>query len=503
MKYWRHSAAVNVTGLGVLLLLIGSYFNNVAVHAQDAGTAAPSSVDNSTTTSPSTDNNATSSQSPPPTDPTPLLPPTAPLVVTVHVLDAGGVVVEWNDSQPGTFPLDHYVVQRSDNNFDFVEVANVTGTTSYTDASGLSGQWYRVIAVDNQSPANRSEPSSASQVPTSPMQDNNNIASNNPPSTTLQPESPPAPTQPTPAPNGQSTLPNAAGQPTPPAVSGATDMAPAIPADVAVLPPTTSPGNSSSASSPAPSATATPEAPTLGATGGTSTTLPEANVPVNVPVANGPVTPSPASGSPATTAPGLSTGAPAANPIISPSAGSDYLALATTPGDHNLPLPSTASVAVPADVELPPAKPIAPTNFTKTEEAKLQISVNNTATTTVTDKASLEEQVKQDDQRNTVQPPTQRTQLLDQYSDNRIVTLNNVVLGGQDQVVVPVLTRYNYEKQSILELSARLNDQSKKSAKDHCKLQSGILNTTLLALPVSERGMAIEAIARCAAIQQL
>jgi hypothetical protein len=143
------------------------------------------------------------------------------------------------------------------------------------------------------------------------------------------------------------------------------------------------------------------------------------------------------------------------------------------------------------------------TNLTKTEEKKLLTSLNNTATTTITDKASLEQQAQHNDQRNTVQPPQQRSQLLDQFSDTSIVTLNKIVLDGEPNIVLPVLARYNYEKQSILELSARLDEQSKRSAKDHCQLQTGILNTTILALPVGERSMAIEALAKCEAIGQI
>jgi hypothetical protein len=174
------------------------------------------------------------------------------------------------------------------------------------------------------------------------------------------------------------------------------------------------------------------------------------------------------------------------------------MALTTSSQDHNLLL-----IAGQTDVQLAVANPITASNLTKNEEAKLTQSVNNTSTTTVTDKSSLEQQVQKDDQRNTVQPPAQRTQLLDQFSDASIVTLNRSVLEGQDNVVAPVLARYNYEKQSILELSARLDNQAKQNAKDHCQLQTGILTTTILALPSSERGAAIEAIARCEAIKQL
>lgn len=172
--------------------------------------------------------------------------------------------------------------------------------------------------------------------------------------------------------------------------------------------------------------------------------------------------------------------------------------LTTTPRDTN----ATPTVVVPEDIVLPVAKPIAGSNLTKSEE-HLFTSLNNTDTTTITDRPSLEQQVQQDDQRNTVQPPLQRANLLDTFSDARVVTLNKIVLEGRGQAVVPLLSRYNYEKQSILDLSARLDDKSKKSAKDHCDLQEGLLTTTLLALPLAQSGLAIEAIARCEAIKQL
>lgn len=541
MKHWRHYLLAVVIGVGSLVLVVGSIFNNASVHAQattppaDQSTQPVLSPPVDQTPAPSTLPTTQATVEPVPSDSTPLLSPTTPLVVTVHEAD-GGVVVEWSSSQPGTYPLDHYVVQRGDNSADFTSITTTGGTVNtFTDVDGKSGQWYRVVAIDNHDPVNQSAPSLASQVPVHPMQDNTSIASNNPVSTTTTiPENQPAP--------GQQ-----------PAVAPATDNAPTV------TPTATAPATqpSQAASSPAAPTTATPNQTTTTPVTGVTTPVVSPDITPLTPTSTGTtqasgtannstnttsvnttstlppisnlvdLTSSSPASSASTTA--TSTVAPAASgngssttstnttsgaftsfavtsvgsrvtvgALLLTTGATDEMALTTSPQDHNI-----LRAAEQTDVQLAAANSITASNLTKNEEAKLNQSVNNTSTTTVTDKSSLEQQVQKDDQRNTVQPPAQRTQLLDQFSDSSVVTLNHSVLEGQDGVVGPVLARYNYEKQSILELSARLDDQAKQNAKDHCQLQTGILYTTVLALPSSERGMAIEAIARCEAIKQL
>lgn len=517
MKYrYRLSAVVIVS---FLCLFGGSLFNanTHKVHAQ-------------TTTS--TDTSATSTDTSSSSDTTPTLPPTTPLVVSVESTESG-VVIKWSDSQPGTFPIDHYDVQRSENNADYVTVASVTNATTYTDAAGTSGEWYRIIAVDDQTPANQSDPSTASQVPARPAQVNTNLASNNgtaaSSSSTTTTNAPGTPdtssTSTATTPSQTATTPTttpSSDQAAPPDTSTTTDTSQPAPTEE-TTPPAPS-DTSSPPSAPAPAETPAP-APAPAASTPTETTTtpstatstpapaeqPAQSQPVPTPVEEPAPTPPQEIAPPSaladigvSTTTGTSTGGAAAATTASvpPITIAEAQVLSTTPHDNNVALDISAEPAV-QDVALPPAKPAVQSNLTKTEERSLFTSLSQTATTTVTDRSSLEHQVQQDDQRNTVQPPTQRAGLLDTFSDARIVTLNKVVLEGQRQVVTPLLVRYNYEKQSILDLSARLTDESKKSAKDHCQLQTGLLTTTVLALPLTERGLAIEAIARCEAIKQL
>lgn len=519
----KHSRQPLLLIVAISLCLFGGSIFNSATHRVHAQTATPTSAD---TTSTSSDSSTTStSTDTTSTDITPLLPPTTPLIVSVEATN-DGVVIKWSDAQPGTFPLDHYDIQRSDNNADYATIASVSGASTYTDASGISGEWYRIVAVDNQNPANESTPSTASQVPTMPAHENTNIASSSgttatttttTPSQTAAPSSdtsqasPPATDQ-TPPPDTSQPAPSTQPSDTTTAPAPTETPAPA-PTPAPAVTPTPAP---SPVETPAPAPAPTP-APETTPSGGETGPIPTPTQPAEQPAQPQPATTTEEPAKPApqevatpaaladigvssATVSGGNNGA-AATATVPPITIQEAQVLTTTVHDNNATAGTTEVTT--QDVVLPPAKPVVESNLTKTEETKLFASLNQTSTTTVTDKPSLEQQVQQDDQRNTVQPPTQRAGLLDTFSDARIVTLNKVVLEGQRQVVAPLLVRYNYEKQSILELNARLTDQTKKSAKDHCQLQTGLLASTLLVLPLTERGMAIEAIARCEAIKQL
>lgn len=92
-------------------------------------------------------------------------PPTTPAWVEVSVT-AGGVDIKWADAYAGDYPLDHYTVQRSSDNSTYTDVATVdSNTTEYIDAGDHVGNWYQIIANDNQNPVNAGSPTTAVQVP--------------------------------------------------------------------------------------------------------------------------------------------------------------------------------------------------------------------------------------------------------------------------------------------------------------------------------------------------
>lgn len=86
-------------------------------------------------------------------------PPTQ-VIVTKAVVTDQGVEINWIAAQPGTDPIGDYVIQKRGQNGDFTQIDQVgADALSYIDASGQAGDTYRVIAEDDQDPANSSTPS--------------------------------------------------------------------------------------------------------------------------------------------------------------------------------------------------------------------------------------------------------------------------------------------------------------------------------------------------------
>ncbi len=100
----------------------------------------------------------------------PILPPSSPASLTATPSNSQ-ITLSWQPSTQGTYPIAGYAIYRgiTPGGESTTPIATVTAnTTTYTDASVTSGTtyYYYVVAFDNQSPPNYSEPSN--EVSTTP-----------------------------------------------------------------------------------------------------------------------------------------------------------------------------------------------------------------------------------------------------------------------------------------------------------------------------------------------
>lgn len=86
-------------------------------------------------------------------------PPSQVIMSKAIVVDQG-VEVDWLPAQEGSYPIGGYDIQKSSQGGDYVQIDSVDGSSqSYIDTTGQVGDAYKVIAEDNQTPANTSTPS--------------------------------------------------------------------------------------------------------------------------------------------------------------------------------------------------------------------------------------------------------------------------------------------------------------------------------------------------------
>lgn len=156
-----------------------------------------------------------------------------------------------------------------------------------------------------------------------------------------------------------------------------------------------------------------------------------------------------------------------------------------------------------SSVNLTAAHPLTEPAAQDTEVNKLYTGMSDTTNMTVNDVPSLTAQVNENDSHATVQTPSNRAKILSSYSDNHIVNLLNSVTQGKKVLVAPLLNRYNYEKNSIIQLHDRLSSDDIKTAQSRCSTQEDILNTTVLNLPNDEAYLAIQGLANCRVIHAL
>lgn len=98
-----------------------------------------------------------------------ILPPATPANLTA-VANGANVQLNWSPSEAGSFPVAGYLIQRSQDGQNFVDLTKISADqTSYTDSDGQPDLSYRVTAIDDQNPPNTSLPSDAvtSSVPSS------------------------------------------------------------------------------------------------------------------------------------------------------------------------------------------------------------------------------------------------------------------------------------------------------------------------------------------------
>jgi hypothetical protein len=68
-----------------------------------------------------------------------------------------GVHISWLESQPGTFSVARYIIERRSNDDTFTQIGTVSNTSlNFIDPYGKNNDAYQVIAEDNQKPAHRS-----------------------------------------------------------------------------------------------------------------------------------------------------------------------------------------------------------------------------------------------------------------------------------------------------------------------------------------------------------
>lgn len=442
-----HRVTLRCLALAVVLLLVFTTYRFHSAFAQSdtSGSSTPTDSSSSSSTGTSTDTSSTSAST---DNSTPILPPTAPPALQIQTT-SGGMLISWNASQPGTYPLDHYVVQTSSDNTTYQDLTNVdASTTSYTDANGQAGEWYRVVAVDNQSPANQSTPSDAAQAPASQSTIDTSLNETPSPSST----------------NGTSSS-------QPPQSTDNTSTA---------TPPSNSTDNGGQATVPDNTSIGTDVAPVQN--GSQPTQIVEVNPSdpkLDITISN------------------IDQTALLSNPTSSSSTPS------TSEDGGTLTNTTTPSPLAPPDAVLPPANPAVVATPSDTATTQVFRGMNHNDSVAVTDESSLNSQITNDDRQDVVQSPSKSASLLSSYSDSHIVNLNDVIKKGQETLVAPLLSRFNYEKTSVISLHDRLTKQDINTTKSHCSAQTDLLSTDVFILPDNQWPLAIEGIADCAVINSL
>ncbi|GAC1501107.1 MAG: hypothetical protein NVS1B10_05110 [Candidatus Saccharimonadales bacterium] len=118
-----------------------------------------------------------------------IVPPSRVTIDRAIITDQG-VEINWLEADVGTYPIQNYLIQRSHDGSNYELVGTVEATSrNYIDAGGNLDDKYRINAVDNQSPANKSNDSESiaatASTPGSVIDTPTTALIDKPPSTTV------------------------------------------------------------------------------------------------------------------------------------------------------------------------------------------------------------------------------------------------------------------------------------------------------------------------------